>query len=75
MLTEEEMEKTIARHEHSPRKSLTCLAQGTRFSDSSAQAATKILKLKPYKTIVLHELQPHTPVNSESVQLDSFFCS
>jgi hypothetical protein len=31
MLTEEEMEKTIARHEYSPRKSLICLATGDQI--------------------------------------------
>jgi hypothetical protein len=54
---------TRARHKHTPRKSMKHLAQGTGMSKSSANAATQLLKLRPYKTTVIHALQPHNSVS------------
>jgi hypothetical protein len=50
-----------ARLEHTPRKLLKRLAQETGESKSNARTATQFLKLKPYKTTVIHALQPHNP--------------
>jgi hypothetical protein len=50
-----------ARLEHTPRKSLKRLAQETDVSKSSARKATQLLKLRTYKTTVIHTLQPHDP--------------
>jgi transposase len=58
MLTEEKLDDVGARLEHTPRKSLTRLAQETGVSRSSARTATKLLKLRPYKTAIIHALQP-----------------
>jgi transposase len=46
VLTEEKLDDIGTR----PRKSLEHLAQGTGVSKSSARRATKLLKLRPYKT-------------------------
>jgi hypothetical protein len=40
----EKLDVKGARHEHTPRKSLTRLAQETRVSKSSARTATQLLK-------------------------------
>jgi hypothetical protein len=32
-------------------------------SKSNARTATQLLKLRPYKTIVIHALQPHNPAS------------
>jgi hypothetical protein len=45
--TEEEIDKIRARLEHTPQKSLRCLAQETSISKLSAAKATKLLKLWP----------------------------
>jgi hypothetical protein len=44
--------------EHTPRKSMKCLAGETGVSNSSARSSTQLLKLRPYKTRVIHALQP-----------------
>jgi transposase len=44
VLTEEELDDTGARLQHTPRKSLKCLAQEIGESKSSASTATKLLK-------------------------------
>jgi hypothetical protein len=44
---------TGARFQHTPRKSLTRLAQETGVSKSSARTATQLLKLRPCKTTVI----------------------
>jgi len=49
--------------EHSPWIYLRCLAQETDVSKLSAWTATKLLKLKPFKTTVVHELQPRDSIN------------
>jgi hypothetical protein len=49
VLSKEKLDEISARLEHTPQKSLRCLAQETRISKSSAQTATKLLKLKPFK--------------------------
>jgi hypothetical protein len=51
------------RLEHTPRKSLKHLAQETGVSKSSARMATHLLNLRPYKTTVIHALQPHNPAS------------
>jgi hypothetical protein len=43
-----------ARITHTPRKSLKRLSQETGVSKSSARMATQLLKLRPYKTTVIH---------------------
>jgi hypothetical protein len=58
VLTEEKLYDIGARLEHTPRKSLKHLAQGTEKSKSSAKMATQLLKLRPYKTTAIHALQP-----------------
>jgi hypothetical protein len=54
VLTEEKLDGIGARLEHTPRKSLKCLAQETGMSTSSARTATQLLKLRPHKTTVIH---------------------
>jgi hypothetical protein len=54
VLTEEELGDIGARLEHTPRKTLKRLAQETGVSKSSARRATQLLKLRPYKTTVVH---------------------
>jgi biotin operon repressor len=44
--------------EQAPRKLLKRLAQETGVSESSARTAIQLLKLRPYKTAVIHALQP-----------------
>lgn len=58
VLTEEKLDEVGERLEHTPKKSLRRLAQETGISKTSAWKATKLLKLKPYKVIVVQELQP-----------------
>jgi hypothetical protein len=43
-----------ARLEHAPTKSLKRLAQESGVSNSSSRTATEFLKLRPYKTTVIH---------------------
>jgi hypothetical protein len=54
VLTEEKSGEIGARLEHTPRKSLKRLAQATRVSNSSARRAIILLKLRLYKTTVIH---------------------
>ena len=58
VLTEEKLDEIGERLEHTPTKSLRRLGQEARISKSSAWRATKMLKLKPYKVTIVHELQP-----------------
>jgi hypothetical protein len=48
-------------------KSLRHLAQDTRVSKPSARTVTKPLKIKPCKTTVVHELQPHDGTNRVNI--------
>jgi hypothetical protein len=57
MLTEK-LDDIGARLEHTPRKSLKRLAQDNGASKSSARTAKQLPKLRPYKTTVIHALQP-----------------
>jgi hypothetical protein len=50
----EKLDGTGARLERTLRKSLKYLAQETRVSEFSARTATQLLKLRPYKTTVIH---------------------
>jgi hypothetical protein len=52
VLTEEKLDDIGARPEHAPRKSLKRLAQVTGVS--VARMATQLLKLRPYKTTIIH---------------------
>jgi hypothetical protein len=61
VLTEEKLDDIGARLEHTPRKSLKRLAQEAGVSKFSARTATQLLKLRPYKTTVIHALQPRDP--------------
>jgi transposase len=63
MLTKEKLDDIGARFEHTPRKSLKRLTQETGVSKSSARTATQLLKLWPYKTTIIHALQPHDPAS------------
>jgi transposase len=54
VLTEEKLCDLGARLEHTPGKSLKRLAQEIILSKSSARRATKLLKLRHYKTTVIH---------------------
>jgi hypothetical protein len=57
MLPEEKLEDVGARIEHTPTKSLKCLAQETEMSKSSARKAIQLMKLRTYKTTEIHALQ------------------
>jgi hypothetical protein len=59
----EKLEDIGARLKHTPGKSLKCLAQETGVSNSTARMATQLLKLRPYKTTVIHALQPCDPAS------------
>jgi hypothetical protein len=52
------MDKIGAQLEHSPCKSLKCLAQEAGISKVTVRTVTKLLELWPYKTTVMHSLQP-----------------
>jgi hypothetical protein len=60
---EEKLDVIGDRLEHTPRKSLKHLAQETGMSKSSARMGTQLLKLRPYKTTVIHALQPCNPAS------------
>jgi hypothetical protein len=51
------------RLEHTHIKLLKHLAQETGLSNSSARIATQLLKSRPYKTTVIHALQPRDPAS------------
>jgi hypothetical protein len=57
VLIEETLRDIGAKLEHTPRKSLKCLSQETGESKSSARWVTQLLKLRPYKTTVIHAFQ------------------
>jgi hypothetical protein len=40
-------------------------AQKTEILKWAVKAATKLLKLKPFETTAVHELQTPSPINSE----------
>jgi hypothetical protein len=61
VLTKEKSNAIRARLEHTPRKSLKRLAQETGVSKPSTRTATQLLNLRPYKTRVIHTLQPRDP--------------
>jgi hypothetical protein len=54
MLAEEKIDDIRVRFEHTPRKSPKRLVQETGVSESCARRATQLLKLRPYKTSVIH---------------------
>jgi hypothetical protein len=57
VLTEEKLDDIGARLEHTLRKSLKRLAQESGVSKFSARTAAQLLKLRPYRTTVIHVLQ------------------
>jgi hypothetical protein len=57
MLTEERLDDIGASLKHTPRKSLKHLVQQTGVSKPNSRTATQLLKLRPYKTTVIHALQ------------------
>jgi hypothetical protein len=71
VLTEEKLDDIGARLEQAPRKSLQRLAQEIGVQKSSARGATQLLKLRPYKTTILHALQSHDP--DDMVKFYSWF--
>jgi hypothetical protein len=54
VLSVDKLEDIGARLQHTPRKSLKRLAQGTGVSKSRARKATQMPKLSPYKTTEIH---------------------
>jgi hypothetical protein len=56
MLVEAKLVDQGGRLQHTPRKSVICLAQETGVSQSSARSATQLLKLKPSETTATHAL-------------------
>jgi hypothetical protein len=54
VLTEEKLDDIGAGLERAPRKLLKHLAQETGVSKSGARRATELLKLRFYKTTVIH---------------------
>jgi hypothetical protein len=62
VLTEEELELGD-RLEHTPTKSLRCLAEETSISKSPVAKATKLLKLGPYEATLVCALQPRDPAS------------
>ncbi|KAJ4440888.1 hypothetical protein ANN_10735, partial [Periplaneta americana] len=58
VLTEGKLDEVGARLEHSPRKSLPRLAQEVNISKTSAFVATKLLKLKPYRSVHNGDVDP-----------------
>ncbi|PSN49543.1 hypothetical protein C0J52_04992 [Blattella germanica] len=75
VLTEEKLDEIAFRLEISPRKSLRRLAQEVGVSKTSVQHATKLLKLKPYKTRVVDQLLPTDDAgykNSRSQGLEGY---
>jgi hypothetical protein len=62
VLTEKKLDDTGARLVHLE-KSLKHLDQETGMLKPSARRATQFLKLKPYKTTVIHVLQLHNPTS------------
>jgi hypothetical protein len=63
MLTEKKSDDIGGMLEHTPRKSLKRLVQGTGLSKSSARRATQLLKLRLYKTSVMRAFQPRDPAS------------
>jgi hypothetical protein len=61
VLTEGKLDDIGARLEHTPGKSLKQLAQETGVSKSSGRSTTQLLKYIPYKTTVIHSLEPCNP--------------
>lgn len=53
VLTEEKLDEIGARLEHSPRKSLRCLAQETGVSITTVRTATKLLKQPTFEKVVM----------------------
>jgi hypothetical protein len=49
--------------EHIPTKSLKRLAKQTGMFKSSVRRATQFLALRPYKTTVIHDIQPRVPAS------------
>jgi hypothetical protein len=54
VLIEEKLNDIGGRLEHAPRKSLKHLARETGVSKSNARMATELLKIRQYKTTVIH---------------------
>jgi hypothetical protein len=69
VLTEGRLDDKGARLEHTPRKSLKCLAQETEVPKYSARKASQLLTLRPYKTTVIQALKPRDPASRVH-----FFC-
>jgi hypothetical protein len=59
VLTDEMVRDIEARLQISPRKSLRRLAQETGFSLGFALTAIKLVKFRPYKITVVHELKQY----------------
>ena len=63
VLTEETLDEIGASLERTPTKSIPKLAQQVEISETSAHRATKLLKLKPYKSTSVHSLKQGGPVS------------
>jgi hypothetical protein len=64
-------EKSLNDIETRPGKALKCLAQETGEAKSSERRATQMVKLRLYKTAVIHAFQPCLP--SSRVNFCSWF--
>jgi hypothetical protein len=74
-LTEEKLDVTGAILERTPRKSLKRVVEETGVSKSSARRATQLPKLRPYKTTVIHALEPRNTASRVAFfQLVSTVC-
>jgi hypothetical protein len=62
VLTEEKLDDTGARLQHTPRKSLKHLAQEIEVSKASARRVTQLL-LRSHKTTLIHALQLCDPAS------------
>jgi hypothetical protein len=71
VFTEEKSDDIGVRLEHMRKEWLKHLAQEAGVSKSSARMTTQLLKLRPYRTTVIHALQPYDPF--KSVYLCSWF--
>jgi hypothetical protein len=71
VLTEDKLDDTGPRLEHTPRKSLERLPQETGVPKSSARTATQLLKLRLYIITAIHALQPRD--SASRVRFSSWF--
>jgi hypothetical protein len=74
VLTEKALEENGARSEHSPRKSLTRLAQETQASTTTAWSATEKLRLLTYKIRQVQVIEDRLKIVSNHLFERSVVC-